>query len=46
MNLVRGKGPRDAVAGVNPQLIGQEGQSLYSLVRTLGAYSGFPGCGA
>src|SRR5215472_11794869 len=43
MDLGRRKGPGDAVAGVNPQLIGQEGQRLDSLVSTLGAHSGFPG---
>ena len=29
MNFVGRKDPLDAIAGMNPQLIGQKGQSLY-----------------
>src|SRR5262245_28120722 len=39
-----GKGPRDTVANVNPQPIGQKRQSLYPLVSTFGARSGLPIC--
>src|SRR5713101_1485817 len=45
MNLVDGKCPGDAVSSVNPKLIRQEGQSLPSLVTTLGAHGSLPCCG-
>ena len=43
MNLVGGKGPGDAIAGVNPQFVGQKGQRLYALIGTLRPSSGLPG---
>src|SRR5712692_11538216 len=45
MDLGGGKCPGDPVASVNPKLIRQEGQSLYSLVSTLGARDSLPRCG-
>src|SRR5437016_850564 len=36
MNLVRTKGPRHALANMNPKLIRQKGQSLVSFIGTLG----------
>src|SRR6266571_8633171 len=45
MSLGGGKGPPDAVASMHPQLIGQKGQRLYSLVSTLGTHDSLPRCG-
>src|SRR5262249_22607461 len=42
MNLVSRKRPRDAVACVNPELIGQKRQRLNALVSALGARDRLP----
>src|SRR5215470_8951199 len=42
MNLVSRKGPRDAVARVNPELIGQKRQRLDALVSALSAHDRLP----